>query len=104
MKTPKLYKIESTRRGNTYSMVGTLAHLIQAHRHTLEVGASWAHESGNKKINQNPKSAATLVKNLYNAKNNAAADGWSGCTFELGEVSAEEKAKYFAENPIEEAV
>lgn len=96
---PKLYKIKetkSTRAGTReyFSSVGTVAELVQAYGYTLEVGQSWQHEQGNKKINRNPKSIAVLLKNLYNAKNNSAGNGWSGSSFESVEVTEDEKSKY----------
>jgi len=88
-KVEKVFKIKITKSGRfsnnstTSYAEGTLAELIRYFSYTLEVGASWQHEKGNKKINQNPKSAKVLVTNLYNAKNNAAADGYSGYDYEL---------------------
>ena len=88
-KAKKIFKVVETKRstyGNseprTYSQVGTLEELIQSYGYSLEVGASWQHEQGNKKINRTPKGIKTLVTNLYNAANNAAANGYSGCSFE----------------------
>lgn len=43
--------------------------------YTLECGRSYEHEKGNKKINMNPKTAASFVKQLNNAASNAAANG-----------------------------
>jgi len=60
---------------------GTLEELIQCFSHTLAVGVSWEHEKGNKKINRNPKSIKALVTALYNAKNNAANNGYSGYSY-----------------------
>ena len=74
-------------RGNRpnsyYYSEGTLAELIKYHSYTLEVGQSWEHEKGNRKINCNPKSIATLITNLNNAVNNSAADGYSGKTYRV---------------------
>ena len=100
---PKVYKVVMSKSGRfggetrTYEQVGTLPELVQAYSYTLEVGQSWQHEKGNKKINRNPKSIKTLVSNLYNAKNNAAADGYSGCYFEQVEMTKEETEAYWAE-------
>jgi len=105
---PKVFKVQESKSGRfgretrTYEQVGTLVHLVKSYSYSLEVGQSWEHEKGNKKINRNPKSIKTLVSNLYNAKNNAAADGYSGSYFEQVEVTAEELATYWEENPIEE--
>jgi len=89
-KTSKQYNVVETRDrdGRTSNCVGTLEHLVSAYSYTLEVGASWEHEKGNKKINRNPKNIASLVKNLDNAKTNAAANGYSGVNFSYTEVLA----------------
>ena len=49
--------------------------------YTLEKGASWEHEKGNKKINLKPKTIKSLISNLNNAVNNAAANGYAGETY-----------------------
>ena len=49
--------------------------------YTLEKGASWSHEKGNKKINLKPKTIKSLISNLNNAVNNAAANGYAGVTY-----------------------
>ena len=67
--------IIKNRRGSDTEVTGTIAYLIDYFRYTLEVGQSWEHERGNSKINTNPKSGASLVKNLNNAKRNSAANG-----------------------------
>ena len=62
----------------------TLAEAIEYYRYTLEVGASWAHEKGNKKINLAPKTIAGLMTALNNASDNAARDGnGSAYSYEL---------------------
>ena len=53
----------------------TLAEAIKYHGYTLECGASWQHERGNKKINRNPKSISALITALNNASNNSARNG-----------------------------
>lgn len=95
-KSPKVYTVTETKRstyGNSeprvYSHTGTLEELVKAYGYTLECGSSYEHEKGNKKINRNPKSIDTLVKNLYNAKNNSAANGYSGSSYSFVEVSNE---------------
>lgn len=78
-KIVKTYVITKNRNGrdsNTRPL--TLVEAIEYHGYTLEKGASWAHEKGNKKINRNPKTIAGLITNLNNAENNAAANGYSG--------------------------
>jgi hypothetical protein len=64
----------------------TLEEAIQYYGYTLEVGESWQHEKGNKKINRNPKSIKSLMSNLENAANNAARDGYAGVSYTAGEV------------------
>jgi len=74
----KQYVITSTRSmsGRSYeSRPLTLAEAIEYYSYTLECGASWAHEKGNKKINRNPKTIASLLTNLNNASNNTARNG-----------------------------
>ena len=95
----KLYKIKmtkSTRAGTReyYSNVGTIEDLCKYYGYTLDVGQSYQHERGNKKINTNPKGIKSLLNNLYNAKNNAAGNGWSGCSFVEVPVTKEEKETY----------
>ena len=66
-----------------YTSEGTLQELVEAHRYTLETGASYEYEKGNKKINCNPKSISALINNLNKAVNNSAANGYSGVTYSL---------------------
>lgn len=73
----KLVKVAVNRRGRTTVYQGTLSQLIDAFRYTLETGASYQNEKGNKKINLKPTNAESLVKNLNAAENNAAANGYS---------------------------
>lgn len=54
----------------------TIAEAVDYYGYTLEVGASWAHEKGNKKINRNPTTLNSLLTNLNNASNNAARNGY----------------------------
>ncbi len=101
MRKAKLFKIEMSksrygREDSVYtSNVGTIDDLNKSYGYTLEVGESWAYESGNKKINRNPRGIKSLLTNLYNAKNNAAADGYSGCSFKEVPVSKEEVISYW---------
>lgn len=84
----KIYTIIMTnnRRGTDYDpIIGTIDELNQHFKYTLEKGASWEHEKGNKKINTNPRSGKMLVKNLNNAENNAAGNGYSQISFRLEE-------------------
>lgn len=62
---------------------GTLEELIQAFSYTLEKGKSWERKRGNRKINLAPKTARSLIVNLQNASDNAAANGYSGVDYEL---------------------
>lgn len=71
----KEFVIKYERRGRVSEAKGTIAELISYFGYTLEKGASWQHEKGNKKINRNPKTIKSLVTNLNNACNNAAANG-----------------------------
>lgn len=75
---PKVYTlVKINYRGSRITLVGTVAELVQATSYTLECGASYQHEKGNKKINRNPTTIKGLVTNLNNAVNNAAANGFS---------------------------
>jgi hypothetical protein len=56
----------------------TIAEAVEYYGYTLEKGASWQHEKGNKKINRNPSTIKSLLTNLNNAVNNAAANGYAG--------------------------
>lgn len=88
-KAPKVLKIKISRWNRAAAKYedrfqeGTLEELIKHFSYTLEVGASWAHEKGNSKVNRNPKNGAALVVNLNNATNNAAANGHSGVSYSL---------------------
>ena len=99
MKTPKIFKVITHRRGNERGTVGTIAELTEAFSYTLECGASYAHEKGNKKINLAPKSMNTLVKNINNAHNNSAADGWGENSYSIGIVTSEEAKEWLSEHP-----
>lgn len=81
----KTFTVSSTNRRTDRSInfSGTLPELIKTFSYTLECGASWQHESGNKKINRNPRGIKSLVTNLNNATNNSAANGYSDTEYEL---------------------
>lgn len=68
---------ESARGNNKPLTFGpyTLEEAIKCFSYTLECGASFQHEKGNKKINRSPKSFKTLVTNLNNASDNRARNG-----------------------------
>ena len=89
-KAAKTFAIKNTRysTGRESVITGTLEELIRAHSYTLECGASYAHEKGNKKINCNPKSAKALVTQLNNAVNNSAANGCASTYYTLVEEKA----------------
>lgn len=53
----------------------TLEEAVKYFGYTLECGASWQHERGNKKINRNPKTIKSLITNLNNASDNTARNG-----------------------------
>ena len=76
----KQYTVIKTRErtGTTYTQVGTLEELVKCYSYTLETGASYSHEKGNAKINKTPKTIKSLITNLNNAVNNAAANGYAG--------------------------
>lgn len=75
--------IKSDRNKPDSEVTDTLENLIQYFSYTLEVGKSWEHEKGNKKINKNPKTIKSLITNLNNATNNAASNGYSGKSYKL---------------------
>lgn len=79
----KTFKILRHRKGKTSEIEGTLPELIERFSYTLEKGKSWERERGNKKINMNPKTIKSLVSNLNNAVDNAAANGYSEVHYEL---------------------
>lgn len=81
----KQYTIIKHRRGNTSETTGTIEELTEYFGYTLEVGKSWEHERGNRKVNLHPKTGKQLVTSLNNATNNAAANGYSGTYYELKE-------------------
>lgn len=62
--------------GRSYSSKPmTVEQAVDYYGYTLECGASWQHERGNKKINRSPKTIASLITNLNNASNNTARNG-----------------------------
>ena len=89
----KQYKIIKTRHygwpghgHKSESDVGTVEDLIQYYFYTLECGAAYEHEKGNKKINCSPKTIKSLVTNLNNAVNNSATNGYAGIFFDYVEA------------------
>ncbi|MNJ89982.1 hypothetical protein D3C87_75710 [compost metagenome] len=83
MKEQKIYTIIQYRRGRKNEISNTLEEFIKYFSYTLEKGKSWQHEKGNKKINMQPKTIKSLVLNINNAENNAAANGHSDTWYEL---------------------
>jgi hypothetical protein len=77
------FTVKSERRGRVSETSGTIEELVKYFSYTLEVGESWQHEKGNKKINRNPKSIKSLISNLNNAKTNSAANGCSDTYYSL---------------------
>lgn len=83
----KIYVIKRIRRNDNSTattLVGTVAELVQKCSYTLETGASYSHEKGNSKINRNPKTFKSLLTNLNNAVNNAAANGYANVEYVEG--------------------
>lgn len=79
----KEYTVTIYRSGRgSRTTTGTLEELIEYFAYTLEVGASWAFEKGNKKINQHPKTFASLITNLNNAERNRARNGYATTWYE----------------------
>ena len=77
-KQAKRYVFTYTRpmSGRSYtSRPLTVAEAVDYFGYTLECGASYSHERGNKKINRNPKTLASLLTNLNNASSNSARNG-----------------------------
>jgi hypothetical protein len=96
-KLPTRYQVTKTkdRDGRTYTQEGTLDELVKDYSYTLETGAGYSHEKGNAKINQQPKTIASLISNLNNSVNNAAANGYAGISF---------AAKIIPEKTVDEAM
>lgn len=91
MALPKNFLIEcensgsgfSNRPSRYYYSDGTLYELIKYHSYTLECGASYQNERGNKKINREPKSINSLIDNLNKAVNNSASNGYAGKHYQI---------------------
>ena len=83
----KQYTIEiqrfSFRNTKDRTVTGTLDELIEYFSYTLQKGKSWEHERGNKRINLNPRTIGSLVNNLNNAEDNAAANGCANTYYKL---------------------
>lgn len=81
----KSYTVIQHRRGRQTPYSGTMPELIKTFAYTLDTGRSYEHESGNSKINTNPKSGKSLVTNLNKAVTNAAANGCPENNYTLAE-------------------
>jgi hypothetical protein len=87
MKAPKQFKVTKFRgHGSNTEFTGTLPELIKTFSYTLETGASYAHEKGNKKINREPKGIKSLITNLNNAVQNSAANGYTDIRYNAEEI------------------
>lgn len=82
----KTYSVTTLRRGRYSVQTDTIENLVKCFKYTLEVGQSWQHEKGNKKINLNPKTLKSLVTNLNNADTNVAANGCPTNTYYEGVI------------------
>lgn len=82
-KTYVIRNIRSRTGSTSVTRPMTIAAAVEYYSYTLRVGASWEHEKGNKKINCNPKTIASLITNLNNAVDNAAVNGYAGETFSV---------------------
>jgi hypothetical protein len=96
-KKPKLFKVISRRNDRDSEIVGTLDELIDYFSYTLEVGTAYQHEKGNKKIDKNPKTIKSLIKNLNNAGSNASRDGYSRTSYLEGHVTSKDEEEYEAQ-------
>ena len=78
MKNAKTYKIKKTYRGRDTETEGTLEELIKYFGYTLEIGNSW-----NKKINREPKTINSFVKNLQASYEEKEASCYERTSIEL---------------------
>jgi len=85
-KVKKFQITQTNSRGSVTTYEGTVTELTQMFSYSLECGKSWEYEKGNKKINKQPKTIKSLVTNIYNAKNNSAANGYSGFSLDYCEI------------------
>ena len=104
-KVEKTYTITKTRSGDRKNSIsGTLAELVDSFSYTLETGASYQHEKGNKKINRKPANIKSLVDNLNAAVNNSAANGYANVDFtfvEGGESKSDKLTSTVSESAID---
>jgi len=84
--TNKTYTVEVFRSTNRISIVtGTVAELTRHFMYTLQAGASYQHERGNKKINLAPKNITALLANLNKASANVSCNGSRNKTYALSQ-------------------
>ena len=69
------------RTGTETVFIGTISELVEKFAYTLECGAGYSHEKGNAKINRQPATIVSLIKNLNNAVTNSAANGYASQTY-----------------------
>lgn len=62
MAKKKIYKVKTISNSRENIFEGTLEELINIFSYTLEIGNSW-----NKKINREPKTIKSFIKNLQNS-------------------------------------
>jgi hypothetical protein len=77
-KQAKRYVITHTRpmSGRSYkSSPLTVKEAVAYYGYSLECGASWQHEKGNKRVNRHPTTIKSLIVNLNNASKNTARNG-----------------------------
>jgi hypothetical protein len=80
--------------------VGTVEDLTDAFSYTLKVGAAYASEKGNKKINVKPKTVKALVKELEKSQYNSGNSGY----YEYGTVTDEDITRYEEEGSFSEKI
>lgn len=93
-KEKPIYTVKMNRNGyvldkKPIETKGTLEELIKYFSYTLECGRSWEREKGRKKISLNPRNIDSLIKNVNNAMDNSARNGYSGKWLELVKDSNE---------------
>jgi hypothetical protein len=71
-----VFSYYNPRSGRTYETEPmSVEEAVNYFSYTLLAGASYEHEKGNKKINQNPKNIKSLIDNLNKASKNASKGG-----------------------------
>jgi hypothetical protein len=92
--TTKQYIVTKSKTGNAtqkdteyLSDPLTVVELVKYYLYTLETGAAYQSEKGNKKINCKPTTIKSLITNLNNAANNSSANGYAGVIYSSKEVT-----------------